>query len=302
MKTKRLFFIVAMLLMSVCGFAQSGGGDPIPGDVNEDGVVDVGDIVAVTDIIQSNNESAPVTTYKYYLGETEQETFTESDLVLTATEPITSITAHQSVGENEVTLWIYPTSWGMPSSIKSGGDEMLQSWRFNDDWVNVPSGYTSAWTAVDGTETWTVTWPYPGDVNNDGNVDGDDITAIIDIIQSNNENAPVTYKYYLGVISEDDIMNQAAVNALINNTSTTTNAPITSITLPSGAPSNNGYEHIFIYPESWGTPSVVNQGFPVGLSPLSDWEISNPTGYGAFYLDDPYSNAGVVYDITWSNN
>lgn len=196
MKTKRLFFLAAMLLMSVCGFAQSGGVDPIPGDVNGDGVVDVGDIVAV----------------------------------------------------------------------------------------------------INGAAT--------GDVNNDGNVDGDDITAIIDIIQSNNENAPVTYKYYLGVISEDDIMNQAAVNAIINNTSTTTNAPLSSITLPSGAPSNNGYEHIFIYPLAWGTPSVINHNTlsPVGLSPLDDWEILNPAGYGAFYLDDPKSNAGAVFDITWSNN
>lgn len=66
MKTKKLFFFAAMLLMSVCGFAQSGGGDPITGDVNEDGVVDVGDIVAVIDIIQSNT---PIT-YYWYVGQT----------------------------------------------------------------------------------------------------------------------------------------------------------------------------------------------------------------------------------------
>ena len=174
MKTKRLFFLAAMLLMSVCGFAQSGGGDPIPGDVNGDGVVDVGDIVAVTDIIQSNNESAPV-----------------------------------------------------------------------------------------------------------------------------------TYKYYLGVISESNLQNQQYVNDLIaNSPTTTTNAPITSITLPSGAPSNNGYEHIFIYPESWGTPSVINHNTlaPVGLNTLLDAGISNPTGYAGFFLYDPMGNAGAVYDITWSNN
>lgn len=160
----------------------------------------------------------------------------------------------------------------MPSSIKSGSTEMLQSWTFNDDWAIVPNGYTSAWIAVDGTETWTVTWPY--------------------------------YKYYLGVISEDDIMNQAAVNAIINNSSSTTNAPLTSITLPSGAPSNNGYEHIFIYPLAWGNLSVINHstGATVITSPLSDWEILNPAGYGAFYLDDPKSNAGAVLNITWSNN
>lgn len=72
MKTKKLFFFAAMLLMSVCGFAQSGGGDPIPGDVNEDGVVDVGDIVAVIDIIQSNT---PIT-YYWYVGTTKPTSLT----------------------------------------------------------------------------------------------------------------------------------------------------------------------------------------------------------------------------------
>ncbi len=196
MKTKRLFFLAAMLLMSVCGFAQSGGGDPIPGDVNGDGVVDVGDIVAV----------------------------------------------------------------------------------------------------INGAAT--------GDVNNDGNVDGVDITAIIDIIQSNNENAPVTYKYYLGVISESNLQNQQYVNALINNSSTTTNAPITSITLPSGAPTNNGYEHIFIYPSDWGTPTLIdhNTSDVLGFGTLPDANIINPSGYAGFFLFDPMNNAGAVLDITWSNN
>ena len=72
MKTKKLFFFAAMLLMSVCGFAQSGGGDPITGDVNEDGVVDVGDIVAVIDIIQSNT---PIT-YYWYVGTTKPTSLT----------------------------------------------------------------------------------------------------------------------------------------------------------------------------------------------------------------------------------
>lgn len=60
MKTKRLFFLAAMLLMSVCGFAQSGGGDPITGDVNEDGVVDVGDIVAVINGAATGRAAAAV--------------------------------------------------------------------------------------------------------------------------------------------------------------------------------------------------------------------------------------------------
>ena len=46
---KRIFTFAAMLLMSVCTFAQSG--TPLKGDVNGDGKVDVADIVAVIEII-----------------------------------------------------------------------------------------------------------------------------------------------------------------------------------------------------------------------------------------------------------
>ena len=83
MKTKKLFFFAAMLLMSVCGFAQSGGGDPIPGDVNEDGVVDVGDIVAVIDIIQSNT---PIT-YYWYVGTTKPTSLTYDGVTTVSSYP-----------------------------------------------------------------------------------------------------------------------------------------------------------------------------------------------------------------------
>ena len=51
MKTKKLFLMAAMLLMSVCSFAQNN--TPLKGDVNEDGQVDVADIVAVINIMKN---------------------------------------------------------------------------------------------------------------------------------------------------------------------------------------------------------------------------------------------------------
>lgn len=145
--------------------------------------------------------------------------------------------------------------------------------------------------------------PIRGDLNGDGKVGMPDIMYLVQKVLTGSfpDEGETTYKYYLGVISDDDLENQNAVNSLINNSTTTTTTPLTSITLPSGASSNNGYEHIFIYPSSWGTPSVINRATnaPVGLGPLSDAGISNPTGYGAFYLATPKSNAGLIYDITW---
>lgn len=69
MNTKKIFMLLAaVLLSSVSAFAQSGNNEPLKGDVNGDGVVDVADIAAVIAIIKNN--AAPQTTYYWYVGQT----------------------------------------------------------------------------------------------------------------------------------------------------------------------------------------------------------------------------------------
>ena len=71
MKQKIFMLLAAVLLSSASMFAQSN--EPLKGDVNEDGVVDVADVVAVIDIIaKSQNDSE--TTYYWYVGETDPST------------------------------------------------------------------------------------------------------------------------------------------------------------------------------------------------------------------------------------
>ena len=54
MNTKKLFMLLAaMLLGSVNVMAQSGNSEPLKGDVNGDGTVDVGDITAVIKIMKN---------------------------------------------------------------------------------------------------------------------------------------------------------------------------------------------------------------------------------------------------------
>lgn len=71
MRTKCFFMcLAAMLLMSVCAFAQSGN-QPLKGDVNEDGKVDVSDIVAVVNIILNGGSTPqPAVTYYFSVGTT----------------------------------------------------------------------------------------------------------------------------------------------------------------------------------------------------------------------------------------
>ncbi|MBQ9295040.1 MAG: hypothetical protein IJ219_08990 [Bacteroidaceae bacterium] len=85
MNTKKLFLLLAAVLLgSVSAFAQSSNNDPLKGDVNEDGTVDVADIAAIIDIIKNN--AASQTTYYYYAGWT-LPTTSNVDTIIAETYP-----------------------------------------------------------------------------------------------------------------------------------------------------------------------------------------------------------------------
>lgn len=84
MNTKKFFMLLAAVLLgSVSAFAQSGNNEPLRGDVNEDGTVDVADIAAVIAIIKNNAE--PQTTYYWYVGQTDPSTMTNISPIVTDT-------------------------------------------------------------------------------------------------------------------------------------------------------------------------------------------------------------------------
>ena len=66
MKTKKLFLMAAMLLMSVCTFAQNN--TPLKGDVNEDGTVDVADLVSIMKIMKDAGGAVGEKTCYWYAG------------------------------------------------------------------------------------------------------------------------------------------------------------------------------------------------------------------------------------------
>lgn len=95
--------------------------------------------------------------YTWYLGETEQETFTISDFNKTGTKP-TTLHIGSSSG-NEVTVWIYPQSWGKPSRILDpNGNDMTNGFFYGDDWMTVPSDCYGAWVQTQIATVWTLTW------------------------------------------------------------------------------------------------------------------------------------------------
>ena len=70
MKTRFLIFLAAMLLGSASAFAQSGNNEPLKGDVNEDGTVDVADIAAIIKIMKDGGGTSEETAY-YWVGTTQ---------------------------------------------------------------------------------------------------------------------------------------------------------------------------------------------------------------------------------------
>ncbi|MBR1468488.1 MAG: hypothetical protein IJ605_00005 [Prevotella sp.] len=68
MKT-RIFTMLAAVLLSMSAWAQNN--EPLKGDVNEDGTVDVADIVAVIEIMKNGGGTGGKVKYYWYVGQTD---------------------------------------------------------------------------------------------------------------------------------------------------------------------------------------------------------------------------------------
>ena len=80
MNTKKLFMLLAAVLLgSVSAMAQSGNNEPLKGDVNEDGTVDVADIVDVIKILKDAGGAVGEKMCYWYAGteQVEADNFTD---------------------------------------------------------------------------------------------------------------------------------------------------------------------------------------------------------------------------------
>ena len=108
MKTKELFLMAAMLLTSVCAFAQSENDEPLVGDVNGDGVVDIADVVAVLKIMKDGGGTSggPVI-YYWYIGPDDPMNMTEITNPIPNNDPVTSGTNYSGWRTIGTTLGTY---------------------------------------------------------------------------------------------------------------------------------------------------------------------------------------------------
>lgn len=124
MKTKKLFLMAAMLLMSVCTFAQNN--TSLKGDVNEDGKVDIADIVAILKIMKEAGGTAGETTYYWYVSTTypTDPTNVAQNTGVNKWTKLTTIPAEIHVdGDNEINIWYIaiPHEFGFQAYDSIGG-------------------------------------------------------------------------------------------------------------------------------------------------------------------------------------
>ena len=130
---QRIFMMLAAMLLSIGAFAQSGN-QPLKGDVNEDGRVDVADVVAIVDIILKGGSTPQPTTYYWYVGTTlpnetnietiANETLTAKPTTWTAENP-KSIAATNNTGESCPIYYCFPTDWNVVVLDEDKVTEML---------------------------------------------------------------------------------------------------------------------------------------------------------------------------------
>ena len=146
MKTK-FFFLLAAMLLSVSAFAQSGNNEPLKGDVNEDGVVDVADINAVIKIMKDAGGTAEATTYYWYVGTSKPTTIngsvnnptTDKWVSLGTTKPSQILIESESDWSYPNWYIAIPTSFNFQPYDMTGTELDLISWGNNADTNTIPN-------------------------------------------------------------------------------------------------------------------------------------------------------------------
>ena len=141
--------MAAMLLTSVCAFAQSENNEPLKGDVNGDGKVDVADITAIVKIIM--NDQSSFVRY-FYLGTTQptaENYKTRSGVVTSYSSIDDAIKSTVSVSTGETLYMMCPIEWMDEKNVEIvGASENITNFQEPYDDTTIP-GY-----AIYKTQVW----------------------------------------------------------------------------------------------------------------------------------------------------
>lgn len=163
MKQKILMLLAVVLLSSASAFAQSGNSEPLKGDVNGDGMVDVADIAAIIDIMANGGGTVDGKQY-WYLGVTDPSTFTtigqigdsNFDQWKEKSSPKNSISDDTNF---DLHMWYLavPSSWNaIPYDYTGGASTVGADWKATTTTKNIGGVEYTIWTAIGPTTDMNV--------------------------------------------------------------------------------------------------------------------------------------------------
>ena len=115
------------------------------------------EIKKITGIIGPDEPSNPEVQNNYYIGRTNKEVFTLSDLDQYVAEKPSEITLPG--GDNATwAVWIYPKSWGKPVTAMSKLTKENDIGTFMYDELTLPEGYIGCYSSLTVNDTYTLTW------------------------------------------------------------------------------------------------------------------------------------------------
>ena len=269
MKTKKfLMLMAAMLLSCTSAFAQNGNNTPVKGDVNEDGTVDVADIVAVIDIMKNGGGTATVG--YFYLGTTKPTAANYKTLpgVVTSYASIDdAIGTKASVAAGQTIYMLCPAAWvkGKKVTLEDKSGNIV-------DFLDEKDETTVSDYVIYKTQAWS---------------GANDVTLKQEQV----------YYWYVGHETESNAMNPEYLINLVNgqNATTSVDGPST-LTIPT----TTGEILLYIYPTIWGTPNIVDStGYGTGDDTFENAGLTSPDGYHVTYWT-PGGVEGKTLNITWT--
>ena len=142
------------------GELEDNNGNSINFSVEKD-LATISGYVIFTAKALNTSKTISLKAYTWYLGETNKDTITIADFNRTGYKP-TIIECYDSTGDY-ATTWVYPESWGLPSSIisNSSGEECFDMWmqNMNSEFLYIPNGYIGTYLQTSANSTFNVTWP-----------------------------------------------------------------------------------------------------------------------------------------------
>ena len=131
--------------------------DTVISKVNEVSAKTSQEIKKITGITIPDEPSNPELQKNCYIGNTTQEEFTLDDLDRYVDEKPSELMLPGGTPPNAA-VWIYPASWGQPTSaigVESKKEE-IQTFKYTD--LTLPEGYTGCWIELYSDTTYTLEW------------------------------------------------------------------------------------------------------------------------------------------------